>query len=782
MAADRVGNEPNLLWHEIRTLKKRLVDRLYSVNSHHFTSLTFTSILKQQQQARAKPNKRERERARMSSKRQPHMINVDEEEDEDDLLNFASSQMFVASTTTPTTNNHNKSVLSYNNSPISTTSPFLPNKQTTTLSSIAANSNNNNINNNNHTHNTIATQQPNNQQHQMNIINNQFDDKLIDHDSTKIGGSGGSQPQPQPQQPPVITDMMPPHNTDAPSSPSTSSDRYTDLDNDVIMHNSNDNTNNNSNNSNNSSPPNSQTKKTTLSNNNNNNNNNNDDAADKSTTTTSKRMLPLWMNFNSRNSSPHGVIIDDTNIIGGMMDTAGRKTSSSGAPSVDDEKQLLLDAEAKRRKKEQSVADNVSSSSSSGTTTTDNNMNSPPPTPTWLTEMRGFTEIEEPVASGRVICFDLETTGFGSEDSIIEVGAVELIDGCRTGLTFQSYAKPKAPIHPEAAKVHNLNAYLLSSAPPIEFVLASFMDFVGDALLVAHNLAFDHRMLIQEMMRSKIPINRSKKCFCTMKYYRKVIKDVSYNLDAISSQLKIDKLLLRRTHGALVDSEILAIVYSHLTRIPPNYASLKLIDKMNQAPWNQPQPQPLNLPSSQLDLNNIYNHDQLAKNQNNNNINNNQQPILTTSSTTTTSTIPTTTTTNINNNNSILERLDHYVLTTKDLDKCLQFYCDIIGLEKEIFGQQSDRIALRINDLQKINIHVAGREFKPHASHPTPGSLDLCFISRIPIIKVIQTMFKHNIPIEEGPIPRTGACGPILSIYIRDPDDNLIEISEKIKQ
>jgi len=118
--------------------------------------------------------------------------------------------------------------------------------------------------------------------------------------------------------------------------------------------------------------------------------------------------------------------------------------------------------------------------------------------------------------------------------------------------------------------------------------------------------------------------------------------------------------------------------------------------------------------------------------------------------------------------------LDHLVLTVKSLDKTVHFYCDILGMQKEIFLE--GRIALKFGS-QKINLHEAGNEFEPKAAHATPGSADLCFI-----IDDVSEMEKHlkrqKIEIVEGPVDRTGATAPIVSLYIRDPDMNLIELSE----
>lgn len=125
----------------------------------------------------------------------------------------------------------------------------------------------------------------------------------------------------------------------------------------------------------------------------------------------------------------------------------------------------------------------------------------------------------------------------------------------------------------------------------------------------------------------------------------------------------------------------------------------------------------------------------------------------------------------------MLERLDHFVLTTAQLDDCIRFYTTVLGMTVETFG--AGRQALRFGS-QKINLHEAGRELEPKASRPTPGSLDLCFIAAMPLDEVVAHLGRLGVSIEEGPVERTGACGRIRSVYIRDPDANLIEISEPL--
>ena len=121
--------------------------------------------------------------------------------------------------------------------------------------------------------------------------------------------------------------------------------------------------------------------------------------------------------------------------------------------------------------------------------------------------------------------------------------------------------------------------------------------------------------------------------------------------------------------------------------------------------------------------------------------------------------------------------VDHIVLTTGDLDKCLAFYTGVLGMTLERYGE--GRIALRFGN-HKFNVHPPGFDAGIKAHKPTPGSLDLCFLADRPLDEVIAQLKKHNVPIEEGPIVRTGARFPTRSVYVRDPDRNLIEISEPV--
>nr|WP_314484614.1 VOC family protein [uncultured Pseudomonas sp.] len=125
----------------------------------------------------------------------------------------------------------------------------------------------------------------------------------------------------------------------------------------------------------------------------------------------------------------------------------------------------------------------------------------------------------------------------------------------------------------------------------------------------------------------------------------------------------------------------------------------------------------------------------------------------------------------------MIDHLDHLVLTTIDLEACKDFYTRVLGMKLESFGAQ--RWALRFGN-QKINIHVRGHEFEPKAHLPVPGSLDLCFIAASSLDEVVAHLKAQQWPIIDGPVQRTGATGPIRSVYVRDPDLNLIEISEQL--
>ena len=125
----------------------------------------------------------------------------------------------------------------------------------------------------------------------------------------------------------------------------------------------------------------------------------------------------------------------------------------------------------------------------------------------------------------------------------------------------------------------------------------------------------------------------------------------------------------------------------------------------------------------------------------------------------------------------MIDHIDHIVLTTRDLKACTRFYCDVLGMKLEKFKTPTEeRLALKFG-AQKINLHEWGREFTPRAHVAVPGSLDLCFISSVPLQEVVERLNAANIKIIEGPVSKTGANGPIRSVYVRDPDLNLVEIS-----
>ena len=124
-----------------------------------------------------------------------------------------------------------------------------------------------------------------------------------------------------------------------------------------------------------------------------------------------------------------------------------------------------------------------------------------------------------------------------------------------------------------------------------------------------------------------------------------------------------------------------------------------------------------------------------------------------------------------------IDSLDHLVLTVKDLDATISFYSDVLGMKSISFGD--GRNALHFGSM-KINLHQQGKEFEPKAQHPTPGSADLCFITQVPIEQVVSHLTACNVTVLDGPVERTGALGSILSVYFRDPDMNLIEVSNRI--
>ena len=122
----------------------------------------------------------------------------------------------------------------------------------------------------------------------------------------------------------------------------------------------------------------------------------------------------------------------------------------------------------------------------------------------------------------------------------------------------------------------------------------------------------------------------------------------------------------------------------------------------------------------------------------------------------------------------MIAAIDHVVLTTRDEAKCLAFYVDVLGMALERYG--NGRIALRFGT-QKINVHQPGVMAGLKAATPTAGSLDLCFLASVPLEAVIARLHAHGVPIVAGPVDRSGGLGAIRSIYVRDPDENLVEIA-----
>lgn len=121
-----------------------------------------------------------------------------------------------------------------------------------------------------------------------------------------------------------------------------------------------------------------------------------------------------------------------------------------------------------------------------------------------------------------------------------------------------------------------------------------------------------------------------------------------------------------------------------------------------------------------------------------------------------------------------IDRIDHFVLTVADIDVTCDFYARVLGMDVVTFGQGRKALSFGV---QKINLHQHGREFDPKAKQPTPGSGDFCLITSMPLDDVIAHLEYCKVKIEEGPVARTGAQGPIQSIYFRDPDGNLVEVS-----
>ncbi|WP_232429508.1 VOC family protein [Noviherbaspirillum autotrophicum] len=121
-----------------------------------------------------------------------------------------------------------------------------------------------------------------------------------------------------------------------------------------------------------------------------------------------------------------------------------------------------------------------------------------------------------------------------------------------------------------------------------------------------------------------------------------------------------------------------------------------------------------------------------------------------------------------------IDRIDHIVLTVRSIDATCAFYAEVLGMDVVSFGQGRKALAF---GAQKINLHQHGAEFEPKALKPTPGSADLCLITSVRLDDVLAHLARCGVAIEDGPVERTGATGPIRSVYFRDPDQNLIEVS-----
>ena len=120
-----------------------------------------------------------------------------------------------------------------------------------------------------------------------------------------------------------------------------------------------------------------------------------------------------------------------------------------------------------------------------------------------------------------------------------------------------------------------------------------------------------------------------------------------------------------------------------------------------------------------------------------------------------------------------IDGVDHLVLTVASIERTVAFYTDVLGMRTEKFGD--GRWALHFGT-QKFNLHEAGHEFEPKAQRPAPGSIDICLVASTPLDEVVDTLRARGVPIVEGPVDRTGARGPMRSVYVRDPDDNLVEL------
>ena len=122
-----------------------------------------------------------------------------------------------------------------------------------------------------------------------------------------------------------------------------------------------------------------------------------------------------------------------------------------------------------------------------------------------------------------------------------------------------------------------------------------------------------------------------------------------------------------------------------------------------------------------------------------------------------------------------IDRLDHLVLTVRDMEATIAFYSTILGMEPVTFGKGQRALAF---GRQKFNLHPADAPYKPHADKPLPGTADICLITQNSVDEVVAALAAAGVPVEVGPVPRTGALGRMTSVYFRDPDNNLVEVSK----
>lgn len=129
----------------------------------------------------------------------------------------------------------------------------------------------------------------------------------------------------------------------------------------------------------------------------------------------------------------------------------------------------------------------------------------------------------------------------------------------------------------------------------------------------------------------------------------------------------------------------------------------------------------------------------------------------------------------------LADRLDHIVLTVKDIEETTRFYERVLGFERELFRgpEGQPRYALRFGN-QKINLQDRATDTPTKAQTPTPGSADFCLIAALPLDQVVAHLRRENVPIVAGPVPRQGALGPLRSVYFRDPDSNLVDVAEYV--